>query len=564
MLQYDSASFPVVVSAFIGDALTGNFTVRTNGVHTQDGGIYRLGVNQGAADTDTEQCSIVFVLGTPQKATLSSDNNNVIGRKSELICNSLSTTYPSNHTLNFTYNWKINDVSSPANSRYYYSSSKKTLIIMNVSREDAGKRFKCSATESGDGVTGYTSDYSDEFIYTVIYGPDECKLSLSSPLTLEEGETSSTISCSSECYPPCSYRWRNVSAGIVIGADGKFQLEKATRYQTGNYECTCRNNATEYTKTHTSTLQIVVQHTSFFVEGNEGRNEITVDEYNEDVRFKCLITTQWESTVQIMFQGVILKEQFQTRSLSFSYNSITCLHAGIYTCGGNNEYGKVPSATIKVFVRCSPRPLRQTNQNFTGSLYESVTLNLSTLAYPEPGSTGFLWHKESGMRWISLRSNTDLLISSSGLHSSLTIMNVSQQDYGQYRVTVTNAIGSYEHYLFLVDRNEQKNESTTVNCTVETDKTGLIVGICFGILSAVLTVYSTFITIALKRKTSNTGTQSKEESTKQTTYINVAEGGTSRNDSGSSGNKNNSIELYTDLARSSVDDKTTYDVIQKI
>ncbi|XP_053372529.1 multiple epidermal growth factor-like domains protein 10 [Mercenaria mercenaria] len=124
-------------------------------------------------------------------------------------------------------------------------------------------------------------------------------------------------------------------------------------------------------------------------------------------------------------------------------------------------------------------------------------------------------------------------------------------------------VSGYQGFHCLTE-DGQKKENAAVKCTVETDKTGLIVGICFGILSAVLTVYSTFITIALKRKTSNTGTLSKEESTKQATYINVAEEGSSRNDSGSSGNKDNSIELYTDLARSSLDDKTTYDVIQRI
>ncbi|XP_053390449.1 uncharacterized protein LOC128553337 [Mercenaria mercenaria] len=155
-------------SKFIGDASSGNFTLKTNGVHTQDGGVYSLQYKKGGADLYTEMCSILFVLGKPQKATLSHDNNNVLGKDCQLSCASSSTTNPTNHTLNVTFNWKVNDITNPSNNRYKYGVLNKTLTIMSVTKEDANKRFKCSATESGDGVTGLTSDYSDEFIFTVI------------------------------------------------------------------------------------------------------------------------------------------------------------------------------------------------------------------------------------------------------------------------------------------------------------------------------------------------------------------------------------------------------------
>ena len=76
-------------------------------------------------------------------------------------------------------------------------------------------------------------------------------------------------------------------------------------------------------------------------------------------------------------------------------------------------------------------------------------INFTVLAYPEPGTNGFVWDKQNSFTWIPLLSNVDLLIFSSGLQTTLTINNVSISDYGHYRITVTNEIGKYEQYMFL-------------------------------------------------------------------------------------------------------------------
>jgi hypothetical protein len=85
-------------------------------------------------------------------------------------------------------------------------------------------------------------------------------------------------------------------------------------------------------------------------------------------------------------------------------------------------------------------------------MYVSVTLSFTALAYPEPGPKGFLWHKEDGIDWIPLLSNSDVQISSSGLQSNITIFNVSLSDYGTYRLTVTNEVGIYKQMISLVKK----------------------------------------------------------------------------------------------------------------
>jgi hypothetical protein len=50
-------------SEFIGDARTGNFTVKTAAVNSTSGGIYLLQYKVGAANYFTEKCLMLYVLG---------------------------------------------------------------------------------------------------------------------------------------------------------------------------------------------------------------------------------------------------------------------------------------------------------------------------------------------------------------------------------------------------------------------------------------------------------------------------------------------------------------------
>jgi hypothetical protein len=107
----------------------------------------------------------------PKKATVYHEKINIEGNNTTLTCTSISTTYPTNHTLNLTYNWKLNTVTNPPNARYVYSLNRNTIFIESIGKEDANASITCSATESGDDVIGFTSDESEKSLL-VVY----CKL----------------------------------------------------------------------------------------------------------------------------------------------------------------------------------------------------------------------------------------------------------------------------------------------------------------------------------------------------------------------------------------------------
>jgi hypothetical protein len=81
-----------------------------------------------------------------------------------------------------------------------------------------------------------------------------------------------------------------------------------------------------------------------------------------------------------------------------------------------------------------------------------VILSFTALAYPNPGAKGFSWHKENGNDWTQVLANKDLLISSTAFQSNLTIPNVTKMDYGRYRLTIKNDLGTYVQYFGLTEK----------------------------------------------------------------------------------------------------------------
>jgi hypothetical protein len=74
-------------------------------------------------------------------------------------------------------------------------------------------------------------------------------------------------------------------------------------------------------------------------------------------------------------------------------------------------------------------------------------MSFTALAYPYPGANGFFWQKRNDPNWTPVLANRDLLILSTAQQSFLTILNITNTNYGQYKLTVNNSLGTYiQHY----------------------------------------------------------------------------------------------------------------------
>ncbi|XP_060580488.1 CD166 antigen-like, partial [Ruditapes philippinarum] len=451
----------------------------------------------------SSKCNCLYMLGIPRKPTVTVNKTPSVGESAILTCSSTSTTIPSNHSLSLKYSWRVNNIENPAGTKYSYTTSKDKLTVSNILKEDANIQFTCSATE--DVTDGYTSNSSELFSFDVHYGPDLVSVNVTSPYVLTEGEKMS-IECTVDCNPRCTYTWTNVTSGEVINSkNDKLYIESVDKYMIGDYQCKAENTDSSYSKSADAIVSVNIKERTqvklFYVGNNVSQSMMTIQENNVDIRFTCEVSGDPAVNIKVIFNDEILKEQANTNSLIYTIDTASCLNSGEYKCETRNQKKEISHRYVSLFVRCSPRPLRKTEENITSLLGTPVKLTFVALAYPEPGPDGFTWFKEIGSRWTQVLSNEDYKLSSSGLESNLTIISVSKIDYGQYRVSVENSIGSYNQYIFLV-RQDLHNISSEVSQEECNCGSILAIAIVCGVLTVIVTTYAASITILWRRNVS--------------------------------------------------------------
>ncbi|XP_060606435.1 uncharacterized protein LOC132758755 [Ruditapes philippinarum] len=228
---------------------------------------------------------------------------------------------------------------------------------------------------------------------------------------------------------------------------------------------------------------------SFYIGQNESQTVATLEEHDVNIPLTCIVTGISAKDLYIIFNRDIIARQSNTNRLEHNIQDITCTTGGIYICNAVDNFGASTNKTVTVFVECSPRPVRQVLHNITSEVGKSVTLSFMVIAYPKPGPKGFTWFMEDRLNWISLLSNEDLQISSSGLETNLTISNVSLEHYGKYRVTTVNRIGVYDQILFLSEKGFRPDTCKCNKCNQE--KSSFTMSIVLGIVCVVLIGYGT-------------------------------------------------------------------------
>ncbi|XP_060569151.1 limbic system-associated membrane protein-like [Ruditapes philippinarum] len=191
---------------------------------------------------------------------------------------------------------------------------------------------------------------------------------------------------------------------------------------------------------------------SFYIGQNESQTVATIEEHDVNIPLTCVVSGMPASEIYVSFKGGIIARGSNTNKLQYNFGKIACTKSGVYICKGFDIFGMFTSRTVELFVECSPRPIRQVLHNITSHIGSSILLTFKVIAYPEPGPKGFKWFIEDRLNWISLLSNEDFQISSSGFETNLTISNASREHYGKYRVTAVNKVGSYDQIFFLSEK----------------------------------------------------------------------------------------------------------------
>ncbi|XP_060577802.1 peroxidasin-like [Ruditapes philippinarum] len=192
--------------------------------------------------------------------------------------------------------------------------------------------------------------------------------------------------------------------------------------------------------------------------GNVAGERLIVNQY-EEVTFQCFAESNPHPDIVIWNQrDEQIKMRKNTSSLHHIIHRVSCSDAGEYVCSARNMLtnGQGALSKLVLIVRCPPCPSPDTLKatKITALPYCDVTLQFFAQDFfDEQKKTVFEWYKQN----VSLENDTKYIISSYGLKSNLVIKNITNSDYGRYRVIVRNSFGHDTHYYELQGKAPQQS-----------------------------------------------------------------------------------------------------------
>ncbi|XP_052810895.1 hemicentin-1-like [Mya arenaria] len=266
----------------------------------------------------------------------------------------------------------------------------------------------------------------------------------------------------SSYFLQCQYtdgNLRTTKAMITRAADGvtwsgdSHTFLSINRADAGLYRCTVENSmdptgAEIQTGRDTSDFEINVWYntsiTRFDVSAFPNQNIVTINEADHIVLVCEVISNPPNSTVRLKKKNMatILMERNNVFDVDFVIQNASCSDAAIYTCSAFNNYTymeRAPSKELQLLVRCSPRPSDSHDylrRNLTGTVHGNVTFSFMAVAYPPPMFEWQMWNGTS----YNIVHGDKYVITSLDLFTSLTILNIQQDDFDLYILKVSNGI----------------------------------------------------------------------------------------------------------------------------
>ncbi|XP_052769197.1 uncharacterized protein LOC128209277 [Mya arenaria] len=283
-------------------------------------------------------------------------------------------------------------------------------------------------------------------------------------------------------------------------------MHSINRADAGLHRCTVENTmdptgADTQTGTDTADFEINVWYQTsisrFEFSAFSNQTIITVNE-SERLMLVCEVLSNPNSTIRLKenHMATVLKEATNALKVEYLIQNATCSDTSVYTCTAFNNYTdmeRAPSKELQLFVRCSPRPSNhhsQLRRNFTGFLHGNVTFVSMVFAYPPPE---FKWKMWNGTYYKEVNED-NYAIFSSYLLTSLTILDIKEDNFVSYAVQVSNGIQPDLQEIFHL-KHQVITTTSEDGGSNQASVSGGVIGGCLCIILAVVV-----IVLLLKRK----------------------------------------------------------------
>ncbi|XP_060565354.1 nephrin-like [Ruditapes philippinarum] len=328
----------------------------------------------------------------------------------------------------------------------------------NISRKDAGN-YTCYASNLmkrtfGDSEQGLNiSNLSLDIMYP-------STLSSLVDISILEGSDLNVI-CRVQKGNPTeeSVSWTRISDD-KNWKNSQLIIANVSRADDTQYTCTLRSTIIPTIGHETLTIRSKTIHLSVFFSSEIKHFTVVKDKSSgtfivnqrDEVSLECTAEANPVSDLSIYnTSGKRISSVKNRNVLLYSINNASYENAGKYKCEGRNNYTKdKPSVSeLTMIVKCSPRPSLDSifPNKIAAAQYTNKTMNFVAYEYlDEENKTEFMWfHKNIAIE----RSDEKFEIFTIGLNSSLSVRNITQIDFGEYSVKVSNTIGEYTHHFML-------------------------------------------------------------------------------------------------------------------
>ncbi|XP_052806545.1 hemicentin-2-like [Mya arenaria] len=393
----------------------------------QEAGSYIcIATNPRSSVTQNGPTVDVKVIFGPNTALINPSNMNYTINENQpiitIVCS--ATCYPT-----CTFSWKE---TTPTLSS---ASDNHNLALSEVTREEAG---------------------------TYQYGPDTAALSVISKYTVTEGDTLLNVTCSSHCWPGCSYTWRNVTNNAIMSRNRSLMFGPIDRYMTDTYRCDVANIYTPYTKTARSEFQLlaqyapdvsIVQSTLTLTEGSTLILTCSANGYPS--QYTITGFKQTVGTITIPNDNTEAAGVRDNISVRIPYNILQ--DTGLYTCMVHNNVKDIDGNLLQtdstqIDVKVKPR-IFLAEDRFAGPTGGQVSISIPI--YSNPVFTNYGVQRYDGFNLIEDSkykfTENDASIQTqfygryvtlNGRVLQMTIQNLTEVDFGEYTFWISNEIGS--------------------------------------------------------------------------------------------------------------------------
>ncbi|XP_052264249.1 contactin-1-like [Dreissena polymorpha] len=387
-----------------------------------------------------------------------------------------------------------------------------SCIINNTLEEQLIVQWKCAIYINGDRIfSNITSLKTYEPAKITTFQVDAFQGV--SHVTLKENNTA-MLTCISEGFPipeislkrdTLAFGASIVQSEISIRGQLNKTFTNVSRQMTGKYTCVASN---EHGQSEQSLYLNILYPPSVIRTDNVYINE------GEGLNITCKYEpgNPPETAVHWKKEGIIYsnKTLLYPRVARTDAGNYSCIATNTYDNGHTNFTGVDSQRFILHVLFPVSRKIPVTDFSNYGNeaniyLGGEVTFSFSALANPLPTSAEYVWHKCSDTNCTEIANSSRSYIETYRDFSNLTVVNITESDYGMYILQVGNGIGKPHTEVYFLKRLSSLPTKPMTNMTV----IGLLAGLSGALILVIIFVLAEYVHRHLTRtETIDVGCQS--------------------------------------------------------